>query len=88
MVLVHTFTLLAMQHNVQVHIQHIAGVSNDVTYALSHFKMDRFQQLCSHAESRPPSPGQDLVAPRAQCPLLLQCYPCWLVPLHPFTVPS
>ena len=51
MALVHTFTLLAMQHNVQVHIQHITGVSNDIVDALSHFDMDWFQQLCPHAEA-------------------------------------
>ena len=46
-----TFTLLSMQHNVHVHIQHIVGVNNDVADALSHFEMDRFQQLCLHAEA-------------------------------------
>ena len=51
--LVCTFTLLSMQHNIQVHIQHIAGVSNDIADTLSHFKMDRFQQLCLHAEADP-----------------------------------
>ena len=49
MVLVHTFTLLAMHHNVHVKIQHIAGVKNDVVDALSCFKMDRFRQLCPGA---------------------------------------
>ena len=49
MALVHTFTLLAMQHNVQVYIQHIAGVCNDVADVLLHFKMDRFWQLWPHA---------------------------------------
>ena len=53
MALVHTFTLLTMQQYVQVHIQHITGVSNDVADALLHFEMDRFQQLCPHAESDP-----------------------------------
>ena len=53
MALVHTLTLLAMQHNVQVHIQHIARVSNDIVDTLSCFKMDRFRQLCLHAESDP-----------------------------------
>ena len=53
MVLVHIFTLLAMQHNVQVHIQHITRVSNDIADALLCFEMDRFQQLCLHAESDP-----------------------------------
>ena len=42
MALVHTFTLLSMQHNIHVHIQHIAGVNNDIADALSCFKMDRF----------------------------------------------
>ena len=49
MVLVCTFTLLAMHHNVHVKIQHIAGANNDVADALSHFNMDRFQQLCPGA---------------------------------------
>ena len=53
MALVHTFTLLAMQHNVQVHIQHIASVSNDMVDALSCFEMDRFWQLCPHEELDP-----------------------------------
>ena len=53
MALVHTFMLLAMQHNVQVHIQHITGVCNDVADALLCFKMDKFWQLCLHAEPEP-----------------------------------
>ena len=53
MALVHTFTLLAMQHNVQVHIHHITGVSNDIADALSCFEMDRFWQLCPHTETDP-----------------------------------
>ena len=53
MALVHTFTLLAMQPNVQVHIQHITGVCNDVADVLSRFEMDRFLQLCLHAELEP-----------------------------------
>ena len=53
MALVWTFTLLSMQHNIHVHIQHIAGVNNDIVDALSHFKMDRFWQLCQHAEVKP-----------------------------------
>ena len=44
--LVHTLTLLSMQHNVHVHIQHIVGVNNDIADALFHFEMDRFWQLC------------------------------------------
>ena len=43
MALVHTFLLLAMHHNIQVHIQHITRFSNDIVDALSHFEMDRFQ---------------------------------------------
>ena len=57
MALVWTFTLLAMQHNVQVHIQHIAGVCNDVADVLSCFEMDRFQQLCPHAVPEPLPPA-------------------------------
>ena len=53
MALVCTFMLLTMQHNVQVHIQHIAGVCNDVADILSCFKIDRFQQLCLDAEPEP-----------------------------------
>ena len=53
MALVHTFTFLAMQHNIQVHIQHIARVSGDITDTLLCFEMDRFWQLCQHAESDP-----------------------------------
>ena len=49
MALVHTFMLLAMQHNVHIHIQHIAGVNNDVADVLLHFEMDRFWHLCLHA---------------------------------------
>ena len=57
MVLVHTFMLLTMKHNIHIHIQHIAGVNNDMADALLHFKMDRFWQLCLHAapESLPPA---------------------------------
>ena len=51
MALVCTFTLLSMQHNIHVHIQHIARVSNDIAEALSHFEMVRFWQLCPHAEA-------------------------------------
>ena len=53
MVLVCTFTLLAMQHNMHVKIQHIAGVNYDVAEALSHFEMDRLQQLCPQAVPDP-----------------------------------
>ena len=53
MALIHTFTPLAMQHNVHVHIQYIARVRNDIADALLHFEMDRFWQLCLHAESDP-----------------------------------
>ena len=53
MALVHTFTLLSMQHIVHVHIQHIVGVNNNIADALSHFKMDRFWQLCPHTEAEP-----------------------------------
>ena len=42
MALVHTFTLLSMQHNIHVHIQHIVEVNSDIADALSHFEMDRF----------------------------------------------
>ena len=49
MVLVRTFTLLAMCHNIHVKIKHIAGVKNDVADALSCFEMDRFWQLCPGA---------------------------------------
>ena len=41
MVLVRTFMLLAMRHNVHVKIQQIAGLDNEVTDALSCFDMDR-----------------------------------------------
>ena len=51
MALVHTFTFLSMQHNIHVHIQHITGVNSDIADALSCFEMDRFQQLCPHAEA-------------------------------------
>ena len=53
MAFVHTFTLLSMQHNIHVCIWHIMGVNNDIADILSHFKMDRFQQLCPHAEVEP-----------------------------------
>ena len=53
MALVHTFTLLSMQYNVHIHIQHIARVNIDIADALSHFKMERFWQLCLHAEADP-----------------------------------
>ena len=56
MVLVHSFTLLMMQHNVHVKIQHIAGVKNDVADGLSHFEMDRFHQLCPQAVPEPLPP--------------------------------
>ena len=49
MALVHTFTLLAMRHNVHIKVQHIAGLHNEVADALSHFDMDRFQWLCPGA---------------------------------------
>ena len=49
MVLVHTFTLLAMHHNVHIKIQHIAGANNEVADVLSHFDMDRFWWLCPGA---------------------------------------
>ena len=51
MALVQTFTLLSIQHNVHVHIQHIAGVNKEIADAVSRFEMDRFQQL--HAEAEP-----------------------------------
>ena len=57
MALVCTFMLLAMQHNVHVHIQHITGVNNDVADALSCFQMDRFWQLCLHAAPEPLPPA-------------------------------
>ena len=53
MALVCTFTVLSMQHNIHVHIQHIVGVNNEIVDALSHFAMDRFQWLCLHAEAEP-----------------------------------
>ena len=49
MVLVCTFTLLAMCHNIHIKIQHIAGANNEVADALSHFDMDRFRWLCPGA---------------------------------------
>ena len=55
--LVCTFMLLTMQHNMQVHIQHITRVCNDVADVLSHFKMDRFWQLCLHAVPEPLPPA-------------------------------
>ena len=51
--LVRTLTLLSMQHNVHVHIQHITGVNNKIADALFQFEMDRFHQLCPHAEVKP-----------------------------------
>ena len=48
-----TFTLLSMQHNIQVHMQHITEVSNNIADALSCFEVDRFWQLCPHAEADP-----------------------------------
>ena len=57
MALVQTFMLLAMQHNVQVHIQHITRVCNDVADVLSHFKMERFWQLCPYAAPEPLLPA-------------------------------
>ena len=53
MALVRTFMLFAMQHNVHIHIQHIAGVNNDVADMLSCFEMDRFRQLCPQAAPEP-----------------------------------
>ena len=53
MALVRTFMLLTVQHNIHVHIQHIAGVNNDVVDALLHFEMDRFWQFCLHAVPEP-----------------------------------
>ena len=53
MALVWTFTFLSMQHNIHMHILHIAGVNNEIADALHHFKMDRFQQLCLQAEAEP-----------------------------------
>ena len=57
MALVHTFMLLTMQHNVQVHIQHITRVCNDIADVTLHFKMDRFWQLCPHAVLEPLPPA-------------------------------
>ena len=56
MVLVHTFMLLAMQHNIHIKVQHIAGLNNKVADALSRFDMDRFWWLYPGAalESLPP----------------------------------
>ena len=45
--------LLTMQHNIQVHIQHITGVCNNVADALLCFEMDRFWQLYLHAVPEP-----------------------------------
>ena len=56
MVLVCSFTLLTMHHNVHVKIQHIAGAKNDIADALSHFEMDRFHQLCPQAAPEPLPP--------------------------------
>ena len=56
MVLVNSFTLLTMHHNVHVKIQHIAGVKNDVADTLSHFEMDGFHQLCPQAAPEPLPP--------------------------------
>ena len=53
MALVQTFTLLSMQHNIHMHIQHIAGVNNKIADALSHFEMDRFCKLCLHVQADP-----------------------------------
>ena len=53
MALVQTFTLISMQHNIHVHIQHIAGVNNEIADTLSRFEMERFHQLCLHAEAEP-----------------------------------
>ena len=53
MVLVHSFTLLVMHHNVHVKIQHIAGVKSNVVDVLLHFEMDRFHQLCPQAVLEP-----------------------------------
>ena len=49
MALVHTFTLLAMCHNVHIKVQHIAGLHNEVADALSRFDMDRFRRQCLDA---------------------------------------
>ena len=49
MVLVCTFTLLAMPHNVHIKIQHIAGANNKVADALSCFDIERFWWLCPGA---------------------------------------
>ena len=56
MALVHTFTLLAMQHNVHIKVQHIAGLNNEVADTLSCFDMDRFQWLCPGAAPELPTP--------------------------------
>ena len=56
MALVHTFTLLAMQHHVHIKVQHIAGLNNEVADALSRFDMDRFRQLYPGAASELLSP--------------------------------
>ena len=53
MALVRTFTLLSIQHNIHVYIQHIAGVNNEIADALSCFEMERFCQLCPHVEAEP-----------------------------------
>ena len=53
MPLVQIFTILSMQHNIHVHIQHIAGVNNEIADALSCFKMDRFCKLLPHAQVKP-----------------------------------
>ena len=61
MVLVCSFTLLVMRHNVHVKIQHIAGVKNNVAAALLHFEMDRFHQLCPPGSTRAPTTGRHMV---------------------------
>ena len=56
MVLVCTFTLLAMHHNIHIKIQHIAGAINEVADMLSRFDMERFWWLCPGAAPQPLSP--------------------------------
>ena len=38
MMLVHSFTMLAMQHSIKVLVQHMPGANNEIADALSHFQ--------------------------------------------------
>ena len=78
MTLVRDLVLTSLQHNIVFRTKHIKGVHNTLADHLSHFQVDKFQELYPGVDPQPPSVPESLLL--ESCSLTLKI--CLSRPIH------